>query len=185
MGRSDGIGSRYFTVEHGTPGATGEDIAGNVQRNEAGTSGDGAMRRSPWKIPPASLVDVAQPLRVWRGYEGEVETVHPDRDGLVRISAMTGQLLTVEIDPDREGDFSGLERVVADSRPLPIGSCLDPYLGVFSWLPGPGYRGEFVLEFLAFRNGDSVMRHRVTIRLTEGNNDRHGPEVAPRPTAEP
>jgi len=61
--------------------------------------------------------------------------------------------------------FAGLERVGKDLRPLPIGSRLDQDTGVFTWLPGPGFRGAFELEFLSGRSDGPVKRQRVTIRL--------------------
>jgi hypothetical protein len=101
---------------------------------------------------------------------------------VVEIKARAGEPLAICLDPDQtdlEGGhagpplqrvpstiwFAGIERVGSDIRPLPIGARLDPDTGVFSWLPGPGFRGAFTLEFLANRGGPSPARHLVRVIL--------------------
>jgi hypothetical protein len=53
--------------------------------------------------------------------------------------------------------------IVGDElRPLPIGSTLDPIVGIFSWLPGPGFLGDYRLVFVS-REGRSYAH--LTIRI--------------------
>ena len=44
---------------------------------------------------------------------------------------------------------SAWQRVGDEFRPLPVGSRLDSERGLFTWLPGPGFLGEYRLEFLS------------------------------------
>jgi hypothetical protein len=129
--------------------------------------GAGAKNLSPLPNEPAitEIVDAALPLRVRRGFAGVEETIYPDRDGMIVVTAKMGQPLEIELDPDRCGSFSGLERVGADIRTLPAGSRLDAQTGVFTWLPGPGFRGEFTLEFIANRGNSTTLRHPVKVRI--------------------
>ncbi|HNX96215.1 MAG TPA: hypothetical protein PKK12_00905, partial [Candidatus Aminicenantes bacterium] len=73
--------------------------------------------------------------------------------------------LTICLDPDLDDPnlFAGGERVGTDLRPLPIGSRLDPDTGIFTWLPGPGFRGVFFLEFTT--GGDQHAAQQVVVRI--------------------
>jgi len=102
---------------------------------------------------------------VRRGFAGSEETLYPDRDGVIEIVARPCEPLAIELDPDRSGRFAGHERVGNDLRPLPVCARLDPDTGVFTWLPGPGFRGSFALEFLADRCTGTIARQRVVMRI--------------------
>ncbi len=131
-------------------------------------------------------------MRVRRGFAEIEETVFPDRDGIVVITAKAGEPLAVFLDPDqggangmrpmdnlarngKEGEydsplqnndrFSACERVGSDIRPLPIGAQLDPQTGVFTWLPGPGFCGSFQLEFTTRRPSGAGVGQRVVVTL--------------------
>ncbi|MCP5053024.1 MAG: DUF4091 domain-containing protein [bacterium] len=53
---------------------------------------------------------------------------------------------------------------------LPIGSTLDPDRGIFSWLPGPGFVGEY--EFL-FKSAELREERKVRIVITPKFGDMH------------
>ncbi len=186
LGRLDGIGSRYFSVEHVSGGAGGQ--SGQDGRNDQGIGAGfvGATRASPsaeicQSIQDKIAVDTPIPLRVRRGFTGIEETVYPDRDGLVVITAKAGEPLAIFLDPDQtdtallkggydsplqvQGRFSAYERVGSDIRPLPIGARLDSDSGVFTWLPGPGFHGTFRLSFWQDQGNGTTILHRVSIRL--------------------
>ncbi|HNX98645.1 MAG TPA: hypothetical protein PKK12_13295, partial [Candidatus Aminicenantes bacterium] len=61
--------------------------------------------------------------------------------------------------------FAGIERVGADLRPLPIGARLNPETGIFTWLPGPGFRGTFTLEFVAGGGNEAAALQRVSVTI--------------------
>jgi len=159
-----------------------EHTAGGV-----GVNGTGAYGRTPLPNEPAvtEIVDDPLPLRVRNGFAGAGETVYPDRDGLVEVTARAGEPLAICLDPDladiglavgghrgpplhRTGPairFAGSERFGRDIRPLPVGARLDPQTGVFTWLPGPGFHGTFALEFIAGGGNGAVTRQRVTVTI--------------------
>lgn len=142
--------------------------------------------RTPLPNPGDSAIDTPIPLRVCHGFAGTEETVYPDCDGMVTIAARAGEPLEICLDPDLDGPdlspgghigpplhrtgssvrFAGCERVGTDVRPLPVGSRLDPITGLFTWLPGPGFKGTFHLEFVA-DHGGTTLRHRCDLLIGE------------------
>jgi len=69
---------------------------------------------------------------------------------------------------DMEGEMdvrcAGYLVIGEELRPLPIGSTLDAQRGVFSWLPGPGFLGEYELVFIA-KDAFGVQR-RIPVQVT-------------------
>ena len=112
-----------------------------------------------------AVVDATLPLRISRGFAATEETAYPDRDGLILIEAKVGEPIAIELDPDRTGRFSGLERVGENVRPLPAGSQLDPWTGVFTWLPGPGFKGMFALEFRADHGNSTILQYHIAVTV--------------------
>ena len=56
--------------------------------------------------------------------------------------------------------------IVGDElRSLPIGSTLDAVAGIFSWLPGPGFLGDYRLVFIDRENKSKAF---LTIRIGRG-----------------
>jgi len=140
-GNVDGIGSRYFTIQN-APGAPGAADAETVLAFDA-ISG--------------MVEDFRTGLFVRQGPNPDApgETIYPDAGGSRRISLRAGDPLTVSWDEigapedgeaaDKPGDnrFVAYEIVGLQLRPLPVGSSFDARAGVFRWMPGPGFYGEY------------------------------------------
>jgi len=62
--------------------------------------------------------------------------------------------------------FTGIERVGAEQRALPVGSTLDRERGVFRWQPGPGFAGTYRLSFDVGQCDGSVKRLDVDVTIT-------------------
>jgi len=158
LGREDGIGSRYFSVSHdGSSYRLGTPISRE----------DSSLGNPPPKGAVSHDESFTRPLRVRRGFSDIEETPTPDRDGVLHVAGRIGEPLTICLDPDLDGPnlFTGGERVGTDLRPLPVGSRLDPDTGIFTWLPGPGFRGVFFLEFTAGGDQHADLRQRVVVRI--------------------
>ncbi len=163
LGRSEGIGSRYFTVNNTNPAR---------QQRARGTGEKIIIETAPLRpvegpdinaVPPASF-----PLTLRRGFSnapgnGNDRLLYPDTEGAVTLEIPP--LERVEIRFGREGaapaPVEGLRLVDGEYLPLPIGSTLDRREGVFYWHPGPGFWGEY--EFLFITGGEKI---RVHIRIT-------------------
>ncbi|MCX6564552.1 MAG: hypothetical protein NTU60_13280 [Candidatus Aminicenantes bacterium] len=61
--------------------------------------------------------------------------------------------------------YSGYQIVGDELRPLPIGSTLDPWNGRFSWMPGPGFLGDYDFVLVREDTAGSMMKTRLRIRI--------------------
>lgn len=174
LGRLDGIGSKYFSVDQ-TSGGLHLGTAPLVSERGLATTLDGVDSL----VSSGNTVDTPIPLRVRKGFAIVGETAYPDHDGVVAIENKVGEPLAIFLDPDlEEGEgnsllqnrnslsrFTGIERFGNDIRPLPVGSQLDSQSGIFTWLPGPGFHGTFEFEFLARSADGTVKRQRIKVIL--------------------
>jgi hypothetical protein len=118
LGRGDGLGSRYFNVLN------------------AGGAGAGV----PQEVIGESVA--SQGVRVRHGLHlnRPPDPVAQDSDGLYSVTMEEVGHIELHL-----GATSGNLLVAGDAHGLPIGSTLKG--GVFSWQPGPGFLGEYTLQF--------------------------------------
>jgi hypothetical protein len=148
-GNSDGIGSRYFTVRNAA--GTGRSSVGTT----AGT-GDGREIR----VPDAGTIEYI------RGFcsNAEPRKALPGKNGNISIDIHELERVEIRI----PGFQSGYLNLNGQLRPFPAGSFADAARGIFYWLPGPGFRGQFrFIFFFADKNGKSVKKN-VTINIRPG-----------------
>lgn len=151
MGHSDGIGSRYFTVDNaGLSPPSGQSscqvsLPSSVQRSASDVSSDNC-----------------RPVAVQKGFDlnGKREVLYPSEPGEICVSIK--ELERVEI------DLGGASEMLT---PPPIGSSFDGQRGVFYWQPGAGFLGDYVFEFMCPAADGRKTRKRVTITI----------EAAPHP----
>ena len=184
-GNTDGIGSRYFNVKN-----TGGSRTASESTNPAGEEGEpgrfagltGIHRAATFSSLQQIPTDISSPIRLKKGFVPETgaRALFPDANG--NILADTRELELVEIHLGKTGELSSREnravgseepcvywqgyRVFGDQlRPLPVGSSLDSREGIFRWLPGPGFLGEFRLVFMAVREDGVLSKRNITIRI--------------------
>jgi hypothetical protein len=119
LGHGEGLGSRYF----------------NVQNTGAG----GSVAAPEDAIPDAAAREAVR-IRHGLNLDRELDPIASDGDG--------GYSVTMEEVGHIElylGAASGNTLVLGDTQALPIGSSLKG--GVFYWQPGPGFLGEYTLQF--------------------------------------
>jgi len=154
QGAADGIGSRYFNVVN--TGTSANVLSHCEPLGVAITQLDSILN-----LPPSF-----SPLSVKRGFDltAPPETILPDTYGSIHIAMR--EVERVEIDLGKGTSYRGYLVVGDQLRPLPIGSTLNPLTGTFSWLPGPGFLGEYELVFVAQEASGAAQRIpvRVTIR---------------------
>jgi hypothetical protein len=153
-GNSDGIGSRYFTIQN---------AAGVETVKSTGEAKIGASLRDIANIPMDRT-----PARFRKGY-------HKNTPGM-DICPVEGDSRNVEIteverieirlaDPGTPGNrFTGFMVVGDQLHALPIGSTLDAEKGIFYWQPGPGFCGEYELVFIA-RGQEKTLKKSFLIRI--------------------
>ncbi|MGE5340786.1 MAG: Ig-like domain-containing protein [Candidatus Omnitrophota bacterium] len=132
---TDGIGSRYFTVLN-ADGNAGAAIPTN-------------------RLPVRGQTDDG----VWvkKGYNdtSDPEEVIPDENGTFHITM--NELGRIEV-------HLGIHGIV-NRAPLPIGSTLDREQGIFYWTPGPGFQGDYRLEFGTPGDPNDAMRTTLIVHI--------------------
>jgi hypothetical protein len=125
-GNTDGIGSRYFTIQN-----TGSTSQSKYKKQNVHLTGDINLSRLP--------VDHYGHFRVKNGYEKlkKPREIYPDDNGYLNIQVK--ELDRVEI------HFS---IPISNTSPLPVGSTLDAQKGIFYWGLGPGFLGDYELVFV-------------------------------------
>ncbi len=158
---SDGIGSRYFTIQ-----------------NPGGVTLNSMSNRSP--LNPAAL-DVADlpinnsaSVTFFKQYSSLPHTATPEK-GAVHIDIT--ELDRLEVQFKEPGDLSrltaGYIAVGHMLKPLPTGSTLDLKKGAFYWQPGPGFSGLYKLIFIETSSSGSQSKRILLINILpkfSGNN---------------
>jgi len=124
-GNTDGIGSRYFTVQN-----TGQERKARVD-----ASGGSPRARGRLPLDPLFKMTISESERVEVG-----------------LSAGTGE-------------WFGYLEVGNQLGKLPVGSTLDVENGIFYWLPGPGFLGDYDFIFIR-RHGTTVEQEKIRITIT-------------------
>jgi len=153
-GNADGIGSRFFSIQN-----TGSD-----------KSCRGSAAFSPWSPIPGSCSPVSDPyspVRVKKGFNADIEPneIYPDEKGITYIEIRELERVEIHFPGASAVKPLGLRVVPGRFRPLPIGSTLDTKRGTFSWLPGPGFYGDYQLVFLVKTKDESLNKNEIHIRV--------------------
>jgi hypothetical protein len=146
-GNTDGIGSRYFTIQNLAERTT-----------QSAESSDKLVRfHDLSKIP----IDYSEPVDVIKGYRKDVDPQHiyPDENGIITVEITELERLeihffepTLNVEP-RTLNISG----------LPIGSTLDRKRGIFYWHPGVGFFGEYWFLFIEKRPGGECFKRNIKV----------------------
>jgi hypothetical protein len=149
-GNVDGIGSRYFSIEN--PAATQQTAGSLPQGND--TLPVSRKDFSNSEIPAALF----EPVEVKTGYHENcsLQSRYPGKNDEITVRVKETEPLEIRLARKTKGNAhllvcAGYQRVGNELRNLPAGSTLDRERGIFYWLPGPGYVGQYRLLFL-FRN---------------------------------
>jgi hypothetical protein len=138
-GNSDGIGSRYFTIQN--TGSTAR-VSG-TKNQKSSVIGYWSLFNNDLSLLP---LDDSTPVAVVKGFnknEKPFKSYHNDK-GFITVKIR--ELERVEI--HFFDSTLNVEPRTLNLSPLPIGSTLDSQKGVFYWLPGPGFVGDYVFDFV-------------------------------------
>ncbi len=165
-GNTDGIGSRYFSIQNSEAAAGGKRTAAfNVQRS--------MFNVNPNQIP----FDNTSPVEVIKGfnrnvipqryYMGDNRFINVEIRELERIEirlfpvGAAGPLIGA---PTGTPLYTGFQMVGNQRRPLPIGSMLDMERGIFYWQPGPGFVGCYDFVFIQSQE-DKGIKKKIKINI--------------------
>jgi hypothetical protein len=130
-GNTDGVGSRYFTVQN----------KGN--KEQAAVSSSTESRH--FHLPALIATDGSMPLGIKKGYHPNIKPQHfyPDASGNVTVEISELERLEIHFSKDNTPVKS-----IRNISPLPVGSTLDMEGGIFYWQAGLGYLGRYELGFV-------------------------------------
>ncbi len=172
LGNTEGIGSRFFTVQNGSGALTAASVEGS---SVAAESAMGQTVETISEVPPDySAVHVKKAA----SDDQTPEMVFPEWSGEIRIRTRETEQVEVRLASqfdDSEASYEGYVVMNGRMRPLPIGSTLDRTSGTFSWQPGPGFVGRY--EFVFLRTGSNGIQTRIPVNVrispkTEGDDRR-------------
>ncbi|MFC2145736.1 Ig-like domain-containing protein [Acidobacteriota bacterium] len=154
VGNTDGIGSRYFTIENS--GTSGQ---------QALVNGNKSSVNSHWLLGDnifSSLPDnYDKPIRIKKGYNEDIELreIYPDDSGALNIGIREMERIEIYLGFP---DLIGFQVIGDQLKPLPIGSFIDREIGIFYWQPGVGFYG--IYEFV-FIKKDGIDCRKVSLRV--------------------
>ena len=162
-GRSEGIGSRYFTVLNGAGDAprwrddemTGWRDAGTAALRHLGTS---APRHSGTPVPrlfARTGFDLARGFTPVEAID-DVPTIRVPELGRVELQV--------------PGVTAGALLANGELRDLPVGMSINTETGTVAWSVGPGYLGTYRLA-LGVDDGTSALRHLDVVVVPEALGD--------------
>jgi hypothetical protein len=141
-GNTDGIGSRYFTIENiGSAGIADISHRGIKRRHINGSV-----------IQQSALSP--DPVYVRKGYDMNtpVEILYPNHEGVISIQLRENQRVEIGIRSSLLWDAVVFGYMIAGDSDrlqlLPIGSTLDMTRGIFYWQPCAGFFGQYRFVFV-------------------------------------
>jgi len=184
-GNTDGIGSRYFSIQNSHGAWSMESQAGYLN----GGAKRKGTRRSSFEFLSKIPVDYSSPVGVLKRFNRNVKPFrsYPDENGNITIEIRELERIEIYLnDYQAEGNalvnedisnnskfkiqnskfYSVYQVVGSQLRSLPIGSNLDRERGIFYWHPGPGYVGEYRLVFIKKRKNGEMAKNNIIIEIT-------------------
>jgi len=162
-GNSEGIGSRYFSIQNtgvgvGEKGSAEAQKSGRAEKYEPG-------RGEPLCSP---VVDRYGPVSVNKGYKKDEapQQVFPDGNGTIRVVIKELERVVIRLNDEQAVEMEGAEytgylSVGNRLKPLPVGSTMDVERGIFYWQPGPGFVGRYLLVFIKRDSRGMVIRKNI------------------------
>ncbi len=150
-GNEEGIGSRYFSIIN--------SYRSSQEMNSSYMSGYQSVYNTN------SVITVnSSPISILKGFklDGKKSTIYPDHENVFHVTLSPLDRVEIHIGKVSNGTMSGYMNIGERCSPLPVGSSLDISNGIFYWQPGPGFSGEYSLEFITKENNEDTTR--ISIR---------------------
>jgi hypothetical protein len=164
QGNSEGIGSRFFTVQNGASSSTAAAVATSTLAEGSHGAAVGQSAEVVAELPPDySLVEVKKIA----SDDPSPQVVFPEWTGTINVNTQETEHVEVRLAnqfDEAGGIYEGYVVAGDQLRPLPVGSSLNAKTGVFKWQPGPGFVGTY--DFVFVRNLSGGFKTRIPVRLT-------------------
>jgi hypothetical protein len=147
-GNTDGIGSRYFSIQN-----TGSQASSGARESNVTRFKD--LKEFP--------LDYSLPIGVKKGYRKNAETVELFSNENENTNITIKELGRVEI--HIANLLAGYMKVGNQLNPLPIGSTLDTQRDIFYWQLGPGFIGKYHLVFILKDQDGNMIRKSLIVNI--------------------
>jgi len=146
-GNTDGIGSRYFTINNS--GARPHNY--RIPHQAAHLPSTGVSQ-----VTDRSLNDLlpgdSSGVLLLKGFPKQSEKTpvirEPDDNGIINIKLKPMERIEIHLRKRvTQGKWTGYRELDVRRDKLPIGSTLDSKNGIFYWQPGPGFIGDYRFVF--------------------------------------
>jgi hypothetical protein len=163
IGNSEGIGSRYFSIQNSDYRAT----AGAAQNHMNSSSLKRFPDHSRTDITETVEVDNVTPVSIRKGFvvDAEFERLYPAENGDILVEIKELERLEIVLIPPGERFTDADEIIVEPLSPLPIGASLDAKHGIFYWIPGAGFVGDYSFSFLVKDASGKMKQRNFHIRI--------------------
>jgi surface antigen len=171
-GNTDGIGSRYFTIQNN---GNNRQTSVNAIMQPTFVSDDNYRLLS--RIIDRSVHDL-QSVGFRLGYKNgsRIDQIYPDDKGIINIEISELERVEIHLGNIAEGyefekgieknrTYSGGHLIGDRLSDLPLGSTLDTRRGIFYWQPGPGFIGEYRLLFVFMERNAEITWKSIKITI--------------------
>jgi len=163
-GNADGIGSRYFNIRNTANRQQTNSTTATQYMNIPRIPRNRYLQQTPkLALTPYRPSNTLQVRKGFENKESQTQIIYSKRNGNFMINIEP--LDRIEIQLPTGHHWHGYQKMGENLRNLPTGSHLDTLNGVFTWQPGPGFKGEFHLLFLAVP-ADNKFRKKVIINIS-------------------
>jgi Leucine-rich repeat (LRR) protein len=158
-GNTDGIGSRYFTIEN------------------SGTGRQQSLVTSHWSLGNEKLNSIPinhfEPVKIRKGYQpgAKLKKNYPGDNGIINVTIKELERLEIRFSQD-SSLINGYMIVGNRSGTLPIGSFLDIKGGAFYWQPGVGFVGDYHFVFVEKELTGEIKKTNVFVKILPKFDDK-------------
>lgn len=152
-GNTDGIGSRYFTIQ-----------------NTDGIQSSAAAMKNTFAPGYKDLTDIPisydEPVKFKKGYTEDFwsEAILPEIDGIAHIQCKELERIDVQVSQS-DIEVEGYMMVGKRLMRLPVGSTFEKMGGRFCWMPGPGFVGTYSMVFVETNKYGEKRRKNIMVTV--------------------
>jgi Leucine-rich repeat (LRR) protein len=151
-GNTDGIGSRYFTIQ-----------------NIGSSASQHSSVMSHWSLGNEELSSIPinhEPVIIRKGCKSnmKINGIYPGDIDITTMEIKEMERVEIQVSPGTPGT-RGYMLVGNQLRPLPIGTTFETGSGIFYWQPGPGFIGEYRFVFIEIGTDGAMSRKNILVKI--------------------
>jgi len=157
---SDGIGSRYFTVQNV------RDSLFKKQNSDFNEMDVNNLELFLLSDNNDRIINELSPIKIWKGATSDInsELITSSGSGIFTIKIKELERLVIEF-PKTTSLIKGFLKIGDNLHPLPIGSTLNKKTKKFFWQPGPGFTGGYSMVFFERGEDSQLKKKNIFIQI--------------------